>query len=153
VATAGTTEEGNKAVVLRYVEEVWNEHDLDAIDGLVSPDYVNHAATTAEYRRGGAKLIWEWILSVFPDHRFEVEDDAADGCTVAIRGTMTATHEGELMGIAPTGKRVAAQQSHWFGVVGGKITEHWAVRDDLSMLQQLGVIPEPAQPGEAGPRR
>ncbi len=134
MATAGTTEEGNKAVVLRYVEEVWNEHDLDAIDGLVSPDYVNHAATTEEYRRGGARRIWEWILSVFPDHRFEVEDAAADGHTVAIRGTMTATHEGELMGIASTGKRVAAQQSHWFGVVGGKITEHWAVRDDLGML-------------------
>jgi predicted ester cyclase len=79
-----------------------------------------------------------------------VEDAAADGQTVAIRGTMTATHEGELMGIAPTGKRVAAQQSHWFRVVDGKVAEHWAVRDDLSMLQ-LGVIPEPAQPGEAGP--
>lgn len=153
MATAGTTEEGNKAVVLRYVEEVWNEHDLGAIDGLVSLDYLNHAATTDEYRRGGARLIWEWILSVFPDHRFEVEDAAADGQTVAIRGTMTATHEGELMGIAPTGTRVAVQQSHWFGVLDSKIAEHWAVRDDLGMLQQLGVIPEPAQPGEAGPTR
>ena len=153
MATAGTTEEGNKAVVLRYVEEVWNEHDLDAIDGLVWPDYLNHAATTEEYRRGGARRVWEWILSVFPDHRFEVEDAAADGETVAVRGTMTATQEGELMGIAPTGKPVAAQQSHWFRVVDGKIAEHWAVRDDLGMLQQLGVIPEPAQPGEAGPTR
>lgn len=53
------------------------------------------------------------------------------------------------MGIAPTGKRVAAQQSHWFRVVNGTIVEHWAVRDDLGMLQQPGVIPEPAQPGEA----
>ena len=150
---AGTAEEGNKAVALRYVEEVWNRHDLDAIDGLVWPDYLNHAARTEEYQHGGAKPAVEWLLSVFPDHRFEVEDTAADGRTVAIRGTMRATHEGDLMGVAPTGKRVAAQQSHWFGVVGGKITEHWAVRDDLSMLQQLGVIPEPAQPGEAGPRR
>ena len=153
MATAGTTEQGNKAVVLRYVEEVWNEHDLDAIEGLVSPDYLNHAATTEEYRRGGARRIWEWILSVFPDHRFEVEDAAADGETVAVRGAMTATQEGELMGIAPTGKPVAAQQSHWFRVVDGKIAEHWAVRDDLGMLQQLGVIPEPPQPGEAGPTR
>ena len=136
---AGTTAEANKALVLRYVGEVWNEHDLDAIDGLVSPDYVNHAATTEEYRHGGARRIWEWILYVFPDHRFEVEDAAADRQTVAVRGTMTATHEGELMGIASTGKRVAAQQSHWFRVVDGKIAEHWAVRDDLGMLQQLGV--------------
>ena len=132
--------EGNKAVVLRYVEEVWNGHDLGAIDGLVSPDYFDHAASEG-HRRDGAEAGVGWMLSVFPDHRFDVEDVAADGETVALRGTMVATHEGELMGIAPTGKRVSAQQSHWFRVVDGKIAEHWAVRDDLSMLRQLGVLP------------
>ena len=132
--------EENKAVVLRYVEEVWNRHDLGAIDGLVSPDYFNHAASEG-HRRDGAEASVGWMLSVFPDHRFDVEDVAADGETVALRGTMVATHEGELMGIAPTGKRVSAQQSHWFRVVDGKLAEHWAVRDDLSMLRQLGVLP------------
>jgi steroid delta-isomerase-like uncharacterized protein len=140
-AKADMPAEENRAVVMRYIEEVWNRHDLDAIDGLVSSEYVNHAASTEEYRHGGARRIWEWILSVFPDHRFDVEDVAADGETVAVRGTMEGTHEGELMGIAPTGKRVAAQQSHWFRVVDGKLAEHWAVRDDLVMLQQLGVMP------------
>ncbi len=81
-------------------------------------------------------------MSVFPDHRFDVEDVAADGETaVAVRGTMVGTHEGELMGIAFTGKRVAAQQSHWFRVVDGKLAEHRAVRGDLVMLRQLGVMP------------
>jgi predicted ester cyclase len=141
VATPSATAEENKVVVLRYVEEVWNRHDLNAIDGLVSPEYVNHAATTDEYRYGGARRICEWLLSVFPDHRFDLEDAAADGQTVAVRGTMVGTHEGELMGIAPTGRRVAAQQSHWFRVEDGKVAEHWAVRGDLSMLQQLGVMP------------
>jgi predicted ester cyclase len=141
VATARATAEENKAVVLRYVEEVWNRHDLDAIDGLVSPGYVNHAASTEEYQRGGARLAVEWFLSVFPDHRFDVENAVAEGDTVAVRGTMTGTHEGELVGIAPTGERVAAQQSHWFRVEDGKLAEHWAVRDDLGMLQQLGVMP------------
>jgi predicted ester cyclase len=137
---AGMSAEGNKAVVLRYVEEVWNGHDLDAIDGLVSHEYLNHAASTAKYRHGGARLAVGWLLSVFPDHRFDVEDVVADGGTVALRGTMTGTHEGELVGIAPTGKRVAALQSHWFRVVDGKLAEHWAVRDDLGMLRQLGVM-------------
>ena len=131
--------EGNKAVVLRYVEEVWNGHDLDAIDDLVSPHYVNHAARTEEYQRGGSIRAVQWLLSVFPDHRFEVEDAASDGETVALRGIMTGTHEGELEGMAPTGERVAVKQSHWFRVVDGKVAEHWAVRDDLGMLQQLGV--------------
>ena len=143
--------EENKAVVLRYIEEVWNRHNLDAIDGLVSPDYLNHAARTAEYQRSGARRAVQWLLSVFPDHRFEVEDAAADGETVALRGTMAGTHEGELEGIAPTGKRVVAQQSHWFRVVDGKLAEHWAVRDDLSMVQQLGLMPDPGQPGETDP--
>ena len=140
MATSGTVAEANRAVVLRYVEEVWNRHELDAIDSLVSPDYVNHAATTDEYRRGGARHIWEWILSVFPDHRFDVEHIAADGETVAVLGTMVGTHEGELMGLAPTGRRVATRQSHWFRVEEGKLSEHWAVRDDLGMMQQLGPL-------------
>jgi steroid delta-isomerase-like uncharacterized protein len=140
-AAGGISAEENKAVVLRYVEEVWNGHDLHAIDGLVSAEYLNHAATTAEYRRGGARRAVEWLLCVFPDHRFDVEVVAAEGETVALRGTMTGTHEGELVGIAPTGKRVAAQQSHWFRIEDGKIAEHWAVRDDLVMLRQLGVMP------------
>jgi predicted ester cyclase len=140
MATPGMAPEANRAVVLRYVDEVWNRHDLDAIDGLVSPDYVNHAATTEEYRHGGGRQIWEWILSVFPDHRFDVEHIAADGDTVAVLGMMVGTHEGELMGIAPTGRRVVARQSHWFRVAEGRVAEHWAVRDDLGMLQQLGVV-------------
>jgi predicted ester cyclase len=140
MATPGMAPEANRAVVLRYVDKVWNRHDLDAIDGLVSPDYVNHAATTEEYRHGGGRQIWEWILSVFPDHRFDVEHIAADGDTVAVLGMMVGTHEGELMGIAPTGRRVVARQSHWFRVAEGRVAEHWAVRDDLGMLQQLGVV-------------
>src|SRR5919107_4472042 len=87
--------EGDKAVVMRYVEEVWNGHDLDALDGLVSPRYINHAARTEEYQRGGARRVVEWVLSVFPDHRFEVEDAASDGETVALRGTI---HEGHARG-------------------------------------------------------
>jgi steroid delta-isomerase-like uncharacterized protein len=141
VATAGLSAEENKDLVRRYIEEVWNGHNLDAIDELVSPEYFNHAASTAEYQRGGAKLAVEWLLSVFPDHRFEIEDAAADGDTVAVRGTMGGTHEGDLMGIAPTGKRVAVQQTHWFRVADGKVAEHWAVRDDLGMMRQLGVMP------------
>ena len=66
--------EHNETVVRRYIEEVWNRHSLDAIDGLVWPDYFNHAASTEEYRRGGARRSVGWLLSVFPDHRFDIED-------------------------------------------------------------------------------
>ena len=82
------------------------------------------------------------LVTVFPDHRFDIEDAAGDGEMVAVRGTCSGTHEGELWGIAPTGKRFfAVQQSHWYRVVEGKAAEHWAVRDDLGTLRQLGVLP------------
>jgi predicted ester cyclase len=132
--------EENKALVRRYIEECWNWHNLDATDELVSPGYLNHAASP-ENQRAGAKYSLSWLFSVFPDHHFEIEDAVAEGDTVAVRGTCSGTHEGELLGIPPTGERFAAQQSHWFRVADGKVAEHWAVRDDLGMMQQLGVMP------------
>jgi predicted ester cyclase len=68
---------------------------------------------------------------------------------VAVRGTCSGTHEGELWGITPTGERLAAQQVHWFRVADGKVAEHWAVRDDLGMMRQLGVTPTQRHSEEA----
>jgi predicted ester cyclase len=108
VATAGMSAEENKAVVRRYIEECWNDHNIDATDELVSPDYLNHAAS-AEYQRTGAKYSLNWLFSVFPDHRFDIEDAVAEGDTVAVRGMCSGTHEGELWGIPPTTAPTAGQ--------------------------------------------
>jgi steroid delta-isomerase-like uncharacterized protein len=132
--------EENEAVVRRHIEEAWNRHNIDATDELVSPDYPNHAAS-AEYQRAGVKYSLNWLFSVFPDHRFDIEDAVANGDTVAVRGTCCGTHEGELLGNPPTGERFAVQQSHWFRVADGRVAEHWAVRDDLGMMRQLGITP------------
>ena len=134
--------EENKAVVRRYIEKVWNRHNIDAVDELVSPDYLNHAASD-EYQRGiaGVKHVLNWLVAVFPDHRFDIEDAVADEDTVAVRGTCSGTHEGDLWGIPATGERFAVQQVHWFRVADGKVAEHWAVRDDLGMMRQLGIAP------------
>jgi predicted ester cyclase len=134
--------EVNKAVVHRYIEEVCNRHNIDVVDELVSPDYLNHAAS-AEYQRGiaGIKHVLNWLFTVFPDHRFDIEDAVADGDTVAVRGTCSGTHEGERWGISPTGKHFAAQQSHWFRAADSKVAEHWVVRVDLGMLRQLKTAP------------
>jgi steroid delta-isomerase-like uncharacterized protein len=132
------------AVVRRFIEEVWNQHNPNAIDELMSPGYFNHAAT-AEHQHGtaGAKHVFSWLVAAFPDTRFDIEDIIADGDKVAIRGTASGTHEGEaLWGIPPTGKRFAVQQVHWLRVTDGKIAEHWAVRDDLGMMRQLGAVPK-----------
>jgi predicted ester cyclase len=133
----------NKAVVRRMIEEVWNDHDLTNIEEVVAADHFDHMALP-EHQHGipGAKHVMNWLFTVFPDHRFEIEDAVADGEKVAVRGTCSGTHEGELWGIAPTGERFAVQQVHWFRVAEGKVAEHWAVRDDLGMMRQLGITPK-----------
>jgi predicted ester cyclase len=133
--------EENKAIVRRFFEECWNGHNPNVVDEVVSPDYFNHAAA-AEHQHGtaGAKHILNWLMAAFPDTRFDIEDIIAEGDMVSIRGTASGTHEGEeLWGIPPTGKRFAVQQAHWVRVADGKLAEHWAVRDDLSMMRQLGA--------------
>ncbi len=116
--------EENKAVVRRFVEEGWNAHNPDVVDEVVSSDYFNHAAV-AEHQRGiaGAKHI---LIAAFPDIRFDIEDIIAEGDMVAIRCTASGTHEGEFMGIAPTGKRFAVEQVHWVRIADGKLAEHCA---------------------------
>lgn len=132
----------NKALVRRFFEEAWNGHNPNVVDEVVSPDYFNHAAV-AEHQHGtaGAKHILNWLMAAFLDTRFDIEDIIAEGDMVSIRGTASGTHEGEFAGISPTGKRFAVQQAHWVRVEGGKISEHWAVRDDLGMMRQLGAMP------------
>ena len=134
--------EENKAVVRRFFEECWNGHNPDVVDEVVSPNYFNHAAAD-EHQHGtaGAKHILNWLIAAFPDTRFDIEDIIAEGDMVSIRGTASGTHEGaELWGIAPTGNRFAVQQAHWVRVTDGKLAEHWAVRDDLGMMRQLGAM-------------
>ena len=81
--------------------------------------------------------------SAIPDLRVVVEDIIAEGDKVAVRYTLEGTHEGELFGVPPTGKRVSIKSISVERVSDGKIIEHWRVTDSLDMMQQLGAIPTP----------
>jgi predicted ester cyclase len=85
------------------------------------------------------------LRKAFPDIRYDVEELFAQDDKVAARTLLRGTHQGMFMGIPPTGRPVVQEQIHILRFVDGKIVEHRAVRDDLGMLQQLGVIPAPAQ--------
>ncbi len=111
---SGVSAEENKAIVRRFFEEGWNQHNPNILDEVMSPDYLNHAAVV-EHQRGiaGAKHILSWLIAAFPDTRFDIESIVAEGDMVAVRGTASGTHEGkELWGITPTGERFAVQQAH-----------------------------------------
>jgi steroid delta-isomerase-like uncharacterized protein len=133
--------EDNKAVIRRLIEEVYNEGHLDVVDELVAPDVFNHPAVPAhQYGIDGFKHVIEWVRDFSSDVHYDIEDIIAEGDKVAVRMTHSGTHTGAIRGISPTGKSFSVDYVHWFRVADGKVAELWAVRDDLSRLQQLGLI-------------
>ena len=137
----GNTEE-NKAILRRVVDEVLNQKNLDLVDEFYATDYVNHLPPNPEIRGSeGFKQFFAMQFAAFPDFHLTAEDVLAEGDKVVLRWTFTGTHEGELMGIPPTGKQVT-----YTGIVinrfaDGKIVEDWEIADFLGMMQQLTAPP------------
>lgn len=138
-----STEE-NKAVMRRIYEEVINRGNMDAADELIAADLVDHAPFPGqEPGLDGFKDAVTAFRAAFPDLHATMEDEIAEGDMVAVRFTMSGTHRGELMGMAPTGNRMTITGIDLARFEGGKGVEHWASQDDLGMMRQLGVIPSP----------
>lgn len=139
--------EENKAIVRRFFEAFSNA-DLTVIEEMITPNVVNHTAL-AQLRYGAEdfKRLTSLVKSIAPDQQWEIEDMIAGGDQVAVRCTWSGTQQGPYLLAPATGKRFAVQHIHIFRLDDGKVAEHWAIRDDLGMLQQLGAIPTPGQPG------
>lgn len=137
--------EDNSALVRRFVEEVFNRGNLDVVDQLVTPDYVHHDPTTQEFGSGieGFKQLISVYRSAFPDLHISLEDQVASADKVVDRWVGQGTHQGELMGMAATGRQVRAAGISIHRISGGKIAETWNNYDALGMLRQLGAIGEP----------
>ena len=142
------TEAENKAQFRRAYEELLNGGNLEVAEDLVAPEFLNHEAPPGRDRgpesmRGLATM----LRTAFPDLHFTIEELVAEGDTVAGRLTMSGTHRGHLMGMPPTGRSVRQDHMHFVRFQNGKAIEHWGVRDEMGMMQQLGVIPGPEQAG------
>jgi steroid delta-isomerase-like uncharacterized protein len=137
--------EANKAVMRRYFEGAWEQGNLELLDELLAPDYVNHDPATPDTPAGpeGVKGVVSMFRSGIPDLKVVIEDMIAEGDKVATRYTLEGTHEGELFGVPPTGQRLSIKSMTVERVSEGKIRDHWRVTDSLEMMQQLGVVPEP----------
>jgi steroid delta-isomerase-like uncharacterized protein len=134
--------EENKAAARRFYEEFMPQGVIDAADELFSDDFVNHAAPPdAPAGREGVRHQVKMLEAAFDEQSYEIHHVLADGDEVAVHCTWNATHTGEFMGIPATKKRIAQKQVHVLRFAGGAITEHWAVRDDLTMLRQMGIAP------------
>jgi predicted ester cyclase len=80
------------------------------------------------------------VAAAFPDNHHAVEEVIVEGDPVVVRSTITGTHEGDFIGISPTGRRIEVTEIHVYRLKGGKIVEHRVGRDDLDPMRQLGVI-------------
>ena len=144
-----TSEEENKAQYRRTFEEVFNQGNLAIVDDLVAPDFLNHEVPPGMNSRGpdSTRQIVRMLRTAFPDLHVTIEDLVADQDTVAGRVTMSGTHLGPFQGIPPTGRSFEQAQMHFVRFRDGKAIEHRAVRDDLGMMRQLGLIAAPANAG------
>ncbi len=137
--------EDNKALIRRAYEEAFNQRNLAVLDEVNAPDLVFHNASTTMQGLEAFKQFLSLYLTAFPDARFTVEDMIAEGDRVVARHTFRGTQQGDLMGIAPTGKQVMTTGVTITRFANRKGVELWGNNDDLGLLQQLGVIPAPGQ--------
>jgi len=148
--------DATKALVQRHFEETFNRPDYAAGAETVADDFTEHAVALFGQAEPGRvngpqhiRRTAEWLLAQFPDLHMRVDTIITEGDLVACRVYSERTNVGRLNGVmAPTGRRFAGWQCHWFRVAHGKLVEHRAVREDLPLMLQLGVL----QPPGSGPR-
>jgi predicted ester cyclase len=131
----------NKDLVRREQEELWNHTgDLDAAEDVFATDQAEAAKQeAADFRQG------------FPDVVSTIEDLIAEGDKVVARWRSRATHQGNYMGIAPTGNEVKFTGISFYRIEGDKIAESWTIEDQFGLMQQIGAIPGPGGSEEASP--
>ena len=136
----------NKEIVRRVEEEPWRGN-FDVIDEHVADDYAGYDPTQPDPIRGreAAKEFIRTYKAAFPDALVTVDAIFADGDIVITRWNGRGTHEGELMGIAPTGKEATVTGITISRLANGKIAESWSQWDTLGLLIQLGAVPEPTR--------
>lgn len=130
--------EDNKAVVLRWFEEVWNQRRSETIDELITDESV--CFTDQGPMRGGdgfRQLQYQPMLSAFPDLQVQVDDVIASGDDVVVRWTATGTHTGEPLPISPTMKSVTFTGISWIRARGGKLREGWQSSNISDVLREL----------------
>ena len=129
---------------MRRAYDLINAHDVDGFCEGLADGFVEHEALEGvPPTKDGLKQFFTMYLAAFPDLRMEVEDMIAGGDKVWSRLRCTGTHQGELMGMPPTGKSVDFQAIDivQFGD-DGLATAHWGITDTMAMMQQLGVVPD-----------
>jgi steroid delta-isomerase-like uncharacterized protein len=140
-----STEQNKTIVRERFNGEVINQNRLDLIDELLAESFVDHSAVPPlPSTREGVKIYFAAFHAAFSGCHVTVLDQVAEGDTVVTRKTFHGTHTSAFFGIPATGRSVSFAVIDILRFQDGKITDHWNVVDQLGLMRQLGVIPEPA---------
>ena len=128
---------------MRSVYERLNAGDIDGFGELIAEDFVEHEETPGlPPTKAGVLEFFRGVMTAFPDMEMTVEDLIASGDRAVARVKVTATHQGEFMGVPSTGKRVVVELIDIMRFDdSGLVNEHWGVMDSMSLMQQLGVVP------------
>ncbi|MDZ7731436.1 MAG: ester cyclase [Natrialbaceae archaeon] len=133
----------NQTILTRLYEDVWNGANPEIASEYVHEQYHIHDRALAEEHQG-PNLYTELVAqtrAIFPDMAFTIEDMIAADDRVALRWTMTGTHEGPMEGIEPTGTHVEMHGIEINRFENGQLIETWTQSDELGLLEQLGAIP------------
>jgi len=135
-------EDRNKNLIRQIAEEIYNKGNYSHIDEFVSSDFVIHSLNPNKEIHGpeGAKKFAFSLRTAFPDIQYTIIDQFAEGNKVVTRFIAQGTHQGSFEGIPPTGKSFKVSGIDIDYIQNGKVSECWSNLDELSLLQQLGVL-------------
>lgn len=147
--------EANRTLVLTALDVLTGKRPIERAAELFAADYTDHN-DLGQVGPERVRAVHDQLFTAFPDLTHEVEECVAERDMITLRVTMTGTHKGPLPGGAPfpvTNRKVRLRSIHMVRVADGQVAEHWAVRDDLDMMRQLGFLPPvaPARPTAAAP--
>ena len=144
---AGQNEDSNLSLMKQFYSEVANQGNYDVINKLVSDQFVEHETLPEPNftpNRDGVKQFFTMMRTAFPDLNFHVEFMFSKDDKVVTYLTMTGTQKGEFMGFPASGKKFNTTGIDIVRFADGKAVEHWGVTDSITMMQQLGAIPQKA---------
>ena len=132
--------EANEVLARQVIESV-NSGEIESLKEWFTHDFVWHFSSTTTMNKEQFLAFIQTIKKSFPDFVFTIEDLVAEKDKVIMRLIVTGTHKGEFLGLAPTNKRFSITGFGQYNITHGKISEGWELLDELSELQQLGIIP------------
>lgn len=131
--------EKNKRLVETLCMTVFQKHDFSRLDEIMRDDYIQHNEDTPQ-GKAGFKQFFEQMFEAMPDFNYTIKKIVAEGDTVMMYSTTTATHSREWLGNPPTGNKLNFDVVDIFRIENGKIAEHWDVADTLKLFTQVGKV-------------